>query len=64
MKNPKATLIFFHCGKVNIVGVKEEIHIKEALDKVYPIVVKNQYKSETSRANKKEVKDFDNIKRD
>ena len=64
MKEPKANLNFFHSGKVNIVGVKKRNHIKEALEKIYHIVLENEFKVEPTGLNEKKLINFDNIKKD
>ena len=64
MKEPKANLNFFHSGKVNIVGVKKRNHIKEALEKIYHIVLENEFKVESIGLIRKKLINFDNIKKD
>ena len=60
-EDSKLALIFFASGKVNIVGAKNREDIKEALDKVYPIVVECQL--EIPKKKDKELNNFDNIKK-
>ena len=42
MNNPEITLIIFCEGKINFVGAKNRTVISDALNKIYPLLLKNK----------------------
>ena len=42
MKNPEITLLIFSVGKINILGAKNRSDIFDALNKIYPLLLKHK----------------------